>query len=139
MTADNLDRLGKLIATIGNNPGIGPEELLAHLKACGHKISVRTLYSDLRKIKDKMHLIPTDGRMRSGYVLDGFVTIDYSKIPLLIDALEAFAVSLGDPEIADLLKDVKARRTIRDDHQQLSRRAFAHSIATGKIPRSVIT
>lgn len=130
-----LARLGKIIQLIGVNPGISPANLLRKLELCGHSVAERTLYSDIKSIRDELTLLPGGTRARDGYLLDGFLTVSADEAVQILDALEAFSIDLRDEDFALLTGKIRRRfKTVSKEPARIRRKTkrLGHSLATKK-------
>ncbi len=103
-------RLGMILRIIASNPGITLSKLQKTLATEGLQLTERTLAKEIAELKSEYRLLSPRERLRSGYVLEGILSLSNLEAELVMDALQVFGVKFSDRESLELLK--RLRRTL---------------------------
>lgn len=135
---ERKERLGAIIRSIANNPGITLNGLCSKLAASGISVTERTIAKDILELKNEYKLLPAQPRLRNGYVLEQTTSLSESEVELVLDLLHVFGVRLNDPEATSLLNRLLARRQSSFSARAKSPRKAAQPLRRSRVSMRTI-
>ena len=100
------EKIGIIIRTIANNPGLTRDELLAKLQENKLAISLRSLSESIKELKCDYKLLPNNSKLKNGYYLDNIISIPKTDLSILTNALNSFAQHLRDEASIETYKRI---------------------------------